>query len=479
MKKNQEQMERTSECDSDSKLSRAWAMPTLGKVYYFLSRYSVAVKTMLFAIPLVLTALCLSQPGQTRQRITARTDENLTRILPWQKRTGGYSGARATTGAPTSSINSGFHRSTTGVAWLQPNYPYVVAGFVRDINYFGNAIFPYTAGRAKGDPFGSVQYISSNLLGQYTSSSTLKFQVQYIGNSVWQPTYCDSTSICKNFFQSNGSTVRNWPVGDPSSMPYVISGIESTSNPIGTIRTRQNEWLFSGTWTRWCNSVNNVFTSNLTLGSFNVSTCNTADNSWDSTYPIAKFGLRHSRRKRLAQVRGEGSQKQFKPRPLINASQEELNQYALELVYARKGGVISGKPKVVVAKLITKEEDLYEIGLGKMIQPKLDCEKDQSFNPYIVAIVKGNFNAEKYIGGDPSIPARYIIFEVIPETGFLSYLQLEGGYSDDIRRALKDPTFPKDRPRDQKAIREIKKAPRATPAKARCYPKSSNKRISY
>jgi hypothetical protein len=163
--------------------------------------------------------------------------------------------------------------------------------------------------------------------------------------------------------------------------------------------------------------------------------------------------------------------KPLKPRPLLNASQEELKEYAMEMVYAREGGVISGIPEVVIAKLITKEEDLYKIGLGKMIRPKLECEKDRPFKPAIVAVIKGNLNADAYVGGGrASIPVGYILFTVNPETGFVGLISPGGGYADDIRRALKDPTFPKDIPRNQKVIREVSKAPRATPAKAECYP---------
>lgn len=204
----------------------------------------------------------------------------------------------------------------------------------------------------------------------------------------------------------------------------------------------------------------------LYLESFGVSYCKAADNSWRAVHTSNRSHLIQSKTE-LPSEKKVAQHKRFQARPLVNASQEELNQYALEMAYAPPGGVISGKPKVVIAKLITSREELYNIGLGKIAKR---IPENASFKPSVIAIVKGNFNADAYVGGgSASIPVGCVIFGVEPETGFVGSVYPGGGYLEDIRRALKDPTFPKDKPLNQKVIREVNKAPRATPGRSRRY----------
>jgi hypothetical protein len=91
-----------------------------------------------------------------------------------------------------------------------------------------------------------------------------------------------------------------------------------------------------------------------------------------------------------------------------------------------------------------RTQDYYDIGLGKQIKER---KVKDPFTPHLIFIITGNLNDP--LGGDP---VGYIIFGVHQKAGFVESIEVGGGYSKDIRKALKDPSFPDEFPQKQKTF---------------------------
>lgn len=98
-----------------------------------------------------------------------------------------------------------------------------------------------------------------------------RYKSNYIGNNQWQSVFC-SGGGCRSMITGNLGT---------NTLPYVVSGGESTGPRWGSITTKNAKYkpYNSATWYSWC------YTSKwINVVGGTVSACNTTNYSWKSSY---------------------------------------------------------------------------------------------------------------------------------------------------------------------------------------------------
>jgi hypothetical protein len=345
-------------------------------------------------------------------------------LNPYPKR---ITGVRGKLKAPTTTADA-INESLVGIEWLQFNRPYVYSGVAMDINQAGFARIPYTQSQQEGGRNRRREYAGLEFLRR---DKFYLFQVTSLSRGVWHPSWCDG-STCK-VFKVRGNII-DWNIGTTELPRYAISGARSFpyKSPFGISESRDNQFFSSGRWQPYCWTTGLANVGTDATRALNISPCNAANHSGKITYRQI-----FPRSTLLAQT----SPIKFKPlkrRSLVNATQAPIDQYGQDLIHAYARYIISGIPKVAVAKLMTRTQDYYDIGLGKQIKER---KVKDPFTPHLIFIITGNLNDPLGGGGDP---VGYIIFGVHQKAGFVESIEVGGGYSKDIRKALKDPSFPDD-----------------------------------
>lgn len=268
-----------------------------------------------------------------------------------------YSANYALTTAPSLKITSGWVVAPTGLTNLsQGGLPhYIEAGPIKICSLDCDKIYPYTTAV-------DLQGIPSFYIHRSSSWSDPGLQryygVKYIGNKQWQGFWCDST--CHDLPALN--------LGQGSGFPFAASGGEGSSSNsyFGSITTSSNRFIYAGgsSYQPWCWSIS--VKNNLNQGTNSISSCNNA--SWSVKYlpntsiyyedGIYQYSsIIHGSQKSILQVFPESSQlvkvvsdvklssrkiltqasppqknnANFKAKPLLDASDQEIAEIALEI----------------------------------------------------------------------------------------------------------------------------------------------------
>lgn len=127
-------------------------------------------------------------------------------------------------------------------------------------------LHPYGSWGAPGTSGG--EYVDTTVwLG---AGLTYRYQSNYIGNNQWQSVFC-SGGGCRGMITGSLGT---------NTLPYVVSGGESSGSQWGSITTSYAKYkpYNTTTWYSWC------YTSTWNNVGGTISACNTSNYSWTASY---------------------------------------------------------------------------------------------------------------------------------------------------------------------------------------------------
>lgn len=133
------------------------------------------------------------------------------------------------------------------------------------------------------------------------------------------------------------------------------------------------------------------------------------------------------------------------PRPLVGASMDEIEKYAIE--WAKAELRVTGEPAVVLVRDVRLDE-LPELGLTR-----IGGDPDRS---YVLVVLKGDFDLYRTLPGTDKDPSKwhsrvgYIAYVFDREVGMPTLMQVSP-HGGEFRTLLGDPTLPLAAPPGEKS----------------------------